>query len=646
MTITSEQNGHLTVEQALTAAGCTTDGSGRWECPKHGGHALAVTRKEDRTLIHCHAGCSTRDVADALRLPMSALFDGPAGQGEPTPGPVPDWVSSFPEEFNADYTDEHGELLFTVVRTVGADGRKKIRQKAPDGSWSVAGIRRVPWHLPDVRKECAAGGEVHIAEGEKCAGALIFAGVTATTNSGGAGKWDPGFAEDLRGASMVTVWADAGEPGREHAEDVAASLKALGIPHRIVKARDGLDDVYDHLAAGWSVDAGVPVALAVDPVDALLAELLDSEGLDDLPDPEPLIQGVLTLNTLDRINGEPASGKSLVALDMAGCIGTGTPWHGQPVTKGPVVYIVAEGAEGFKLRKQAWEQHHGKRMTGVRFLPRPLQVMGQEWAAYTEVCKRLGAVFVVLDTQRRVTVGVTENDNTELGAVIERLDDLRRATGACVMLVHHTPKGGEGGSGGGAVMGALNTEFMMTKKKNGTTRYVLENTKEKDGPEGTSKTFVLEVVTLSANGDSRDPFCPPPHTSVVLVQEDADTAQETQDLLPDLELGSQRKLVEIFHRLWADGNGATKAEAKSVAITGVTQDGKRVPAPMSKSTFYEAWSALEAEKLLLRIVDADGRPTQKFKVRSPEDAQPGGTGGVRVGPPTSLLSFESGSPTP
>lgn len=54
--------------------------------------------------------------------------------------------------------------------------------------------------------------------------------------------------------------------------------------------------------------------------DQLRAALLDSAGLDSLPEPEPLIDGWLYRDTLAWLHGKPSNGKSLLALDWACCI--------------------------------------------------------------------------------------------------------------------------------------------------------------------------------------------------------------------------------------------------------------------------------------------------------------------------------------
>jgi len=65
-----------------------------------------------------------------------------------------------------EYCDEQGELLFQVVRF----DPKDFRQRRPDGNggwiWSVKGVRRVPYRLPEL-VAATPGSDVYITEGEK-----------------------------------------------------------------------------------------------------------------------------------------------------------------------------------------------------------------------------------------------------------------------------------------------------------------------------------------------------------------------------------------------------------------------------------------------------------------------------------------------
>jgi hypothetical protein len=189
--------------------GVRRNGSG-WQslCPAHADRnpSLSIDVRDDKILVHCHAGCSQGDVLAALRIDAHELFlntsDGHAGI-----------VAEYA------YTDESGELLFQVVRLEP----KSFRQRRPDGRggwiWNLNGTRRVLYRLPEV----LAASDVLIVEGEKDAETARRLGLTATCNPGGAGKWKDEYSEKLRG-KRVTVVADGDNPGRKHAEQVAVSL--------------------------------------------------------------------------------------------------------------------------------------------------------------------------------------------------------------------------------------------------------------------------------------------------------------------------------------------------------------------------------------------------------------------------------------
>ncbi|MFK0225899.1 AAA family ATPase [Streptomyces sp. NPDC090303] len=254
-------------------------------------------------------------------------------------------------------------------------------------------------------------------------------------------------------------------------------------------------------------------------VTAMAAEFLDTEGLDKIRPLRPLIGDLLHLNTLARVIGPSGTFKSFVMIDMCGHIGTGLRWHGHHVTQGTVVYLVAEGAEGIRKRVRAWEQHHGVRMDNVRFLPRPVQAMSPEWEVLTEVLRRMEPVLIVVDTQARVTVGIEENSNTEMGRVVHRLDRLREVTGACVSLVHHTGHIGEHGRGASSVKGALQSELKISRKGDRLSNFVLsvQSGKQKDEEEGDASLFGLKKISIDGEfkPDGR------PVTSLVLVSLDA-----------------------------------------------------------------------------------------------------------------------------
>ncbi len=75
-------------------------------------------------------------------------------------------------------------------------------------------------------------------------------------------------------------------------------------------------------------------------------------------DREYLIERMCHIASLGVIHGERASGKSLVALDMALSVASGRSWHGRPVKRGPVVYIGSDSHDELARRALAWRYAH------------------------------------------------------------------------------------------------------------------------------------------------------------------------------------------------------------------------------------------------------------------------------------------------
>jgi Toprim domain len=219
-----------------------------WEarCPAHDDrHAsLSVAVGDDgRVLLNCHAGdgCSWQSIVDTLGLSPNDLFETSGDRRI---------VATY------DYLDEDGALIFQVVRF----DPKQFMQRRPNGTggwiWKTAKTRRVLYRLPQVIAGVKAGDTIYICEGEKDVHALEQAGVVATCNPMGAGKWRQQYGKPLRGADVVIV-EDRDEEGRKHADAVAASLEEIANSVRRVEPAVG-KDVSDHFAAGRSVQDLVP----------------------------------------------------------------------------------------------------------------------------------------------------------------------------------------------------------------------------------------------------------------------------------------------------------------------------------------------------------------------------------------------------
>jgi len=171
-------------------------------------------------LIDCKAGCKPDDIVAAIGLTMRDLF--PSSNGQPR-GRI---VKTY------DYTDEHGKLLYQVVRF----DPKDFRQRRLDGQggwiWNTKGVRKVLYRLPELLA-ANPSEPVFIPEGEKDVEKLRSMELIATCNVGGAEKWRNEYNEPLRHRPTVII-QDNDDSGSKQAEQVAHSLHGIAASVKVV----------------------------------------------------------------------------------------------------------------------------------------------------------------------------------------------------------------------------------------------------------------------------------------------------------------------------------------------------------------------------------------------------------------------------
>ncbi len=154
-----------------------------------------------------------------------------------------------------DYFDAQGHLIAVVYRYDPPGGKKEFRP------WDAKRRKMAP---PDPRPLYNQPGMLNVArvilvEGEKCAQALIGAGVTATTAMHGANApvdktdWSPLFGK------AVIIWPDRDKPGWEYAMAAAqAALSAGALTCDVLLPPDDKPegwDAADALEEGFEVEA-------------------------------------------------------------------------------------------------------------------------------------------------------------------------------------------------------------------------------------------------------------------------------------------------------------------------------------------------------------------------------------------------------
>jgi len=168
-----------------------------------------------------------------------------------------------------------------------------------------------------------------------------------------------------------------------------------------------------------------------------------------------------------------------------------------------VHFILARVLRGMYKRMRALAQYHGTEV------PHNLQVIGQavyfgEPAHLKQLQEDLAAMsveqrpkLIIIDTLGRSTGPLNENDTKDMGMFVDALDSIRRATGACVLCVHHTSKAGEDMRGNITLRGGATTMLKVTRKSEKTAEVTAYKQKE----DARFEPLLLEVVPVEL-----DPF--------------------------------------------------------------------------------------------------------------------------------------------
>lgn len=219
------------VVDRLEEMGCRPSSHGTYVkafCPAHDDRkqkSLSVRDMNGDAAPKCFVGCSFREIVAALRLETKDFYI----QRSPFNGNNGSRIVA-----TYDYRSKDEKLVFQVVRFEPKNFR--VRRPGPQGkgwTWSLKGVKQVPYNLPEVLNAIGADELVFVAEGEKDCDQLATLGLTATTNASGALKWKREFASIFQGARVV-ILCDNDDKGRQHASDVARKLTGAVAEVRIL----------------------------------------------------------------------------------------------------------------------------------------------------------------------------------------------------------------------------------------------------------------------------------------------------------------------------------------------------------------------------------------------------------------------------
>jgi hypothetical protein len=178
-------------------------------CPAHDDKSPSLTASftKDKILFKCQAGCSFDKVVSALGMEETQFFV----QDEKTKPKTIEAVYR--------YEDKDGSHVMDVVRF----RPKYFRPRKPDGSYTLDGVARVPYRLPQMLAAIKEGQDILILEGEKDCDNAEKIGLTATTFCGGSGKWREEYSKCFQEAKVICL-PDNDDAGRKGMNIIAAEI--------------------------------------------------------------------------------------------------------------------------------------------------------------------------------------------------------------------------------------------------------------------------------------------------------------------------------------------------------------------------------------------------------------------------------------
>ncbi|MBV2147441.1 AAA family ATPase [Sphingobium sp. AS12] len=397
-----------------------------------------------------------------------------------------------------DYTDEHGAVVFRVER-LGKGHAPPFLQHGPDGRGGficrkgcMNGVRKVPYRLDRLVK-ADPSAVVFWTEGEKDCDRLISLGLVATTNPGGAAKFnglDGVIAKHFPGRRVV-ILEDNDEAGAKH---VAAGIAALR-PH--VAAVEGLllsglppkGDVSDWLSAGGTAqelitlaerafvaaDIDVEQSPAANPnPDALPGESGPEQWDGNTPPPRRFIaKDWIVRGSAGLLGGQDGVGKSLLAQQMATCAASGLPFLGIEIEHVKAIYITCEdSSDEMHLRQESINAALGITMASLKGWLTTYSLKGQlgnelgsfdaqggivptkRYEQIRQAALSFGANLIFVDNAAHVFPG-NENARHDVAAFLGLLERLSlEIDGAVVLLAHPNKQHAQGNKQGNETSGS------------------------------------------------------------------------------------------------------------------------------------------------------------------------------------------------
>lgn len=255
-----------------------------------------------------------------------------------------------------------------------------------------------------------------------------------------------------------------------------------------------------------------------------------------------IVKGLLPECGVALIYGESGVAKTFITLDLISAIARGVAWCGRRVHQGAVLYVAGEGGGGLGPRFRAYAQYHGVDLDQVpiAIVTDSITLLDGDASRVIAAAREMTARgtppgVIVLDTLNQTMGGGDENSSLDMGSYLRAVAAIREATGALVLIIHHSGKNAAAGARGHSSLRAA-VDVEMELRLEGDFR-VLRLTKSRDGRDGVELAFNMIVVPLGVDEDLE------PVSSCVVVPSDAVPPRRTE--LKGASLIAMRELQKL-----------------------------------------------------------------------------------------------------
>ena len=300
-------------------------------------------------------------------------------------------------------------------------------------------------------------------------------------------------------------------------------------------------------------------------------------------DTKDFVQGLLVEESAAVVYGESNAGKTFWTTDLALHVAAGMEWNGRRVEQGGVIYCVLEGGFGFQNRVSAWRDAHAPkgpvyfaaRQASLNMLdpdadtPRLIQTI-QDAAAQIAVPIKL----IIIDTLARAFAGGNENASEDMGALVLNMTAIQRATGACVLFVHHSGKDqAKGARGHSSLRAALDTEIEVVANEE-TGLKTATSVKQREMKKGEAFHFTLPVIELGKNRHGE------PVTTCIVQPASTELVEQAKEEASNTLTGDKAAALRVLTDLLAEPGRAT------TGAPGTPPGAQSVPAEWWRDRFY------------------------------------------------------------